>query len=57
MQAYKPATCPQCKTNAQVIEVVIGRPSKQAIDQADKGLIKLGGCVPGANHYCKHCKL
>ena len=38
--------CPHCHSNQNVIPILYGRPAPQAIEQADKGLIKLSGCSP-----------
>jgi hypothetical protein len=49
--------CPQCGSQ-DVIRIVYGFPSSQTIEKAEKGEIKLGGCVvhpDNPNLHCKHC--
>lgn len=52
-------TCPVCKSDKNSIPVVYGKPSAQGIERAEKGEIKLGGCMAGQDspkHYCKKDK-
>ena len=51
--------CPVCKSDKNSIPVVYGKPSAAGIERAEKGRIKLGGCVVGQDspkHYCKKDK-
>jgi hypothetical protein len=48
--------CPICKTDKTSIPIMYGRPAAIAIQRAEKGELKLGGCLIGPNspkHYCK----
>jgi hypothetical protein len=54
--------CPNCKSN-NVIPIVYGFPAPSAMEEADKGNVKLGGClvydIDGcgmADRYCKDCE-
>ena len=50
--------CPTCNSE-QVIPIVYGFPSSKLIEEADKGLAALGGCVVDANNpkwKCMACK-
>jgi hypothetical protein len=49
-------TCPKCKSNKDVIKIIYGMPNKKLMKQADKGLVRLGGCVVNdcfPKYYCK----
>ena len=49
--------CLECQDCQNVIRIVYGRPSQSTIDEANKGLIKLGGCCPQPEKwYCKKCQ-
>lgn len=48
--------CPVCKSSEHVIPIVYGKPGKELMEKAERGEVKLGGCVIGENsphHYCK----
>lgn len=48
--------CPVCKSHDQVIPIVYGKPAKETIRRAERGEIRLGGCLVGASsprHYCR----
>ena len=50
--------CPSCNSE-QVVPIVYGFPSPKLIEEADKGLVVLGGCVVDAKNpkwKCKACK-
>ncbi|MCQ2540291.1 MAG: metallophosphoesterase [Acetatifactor sp.] len=53
--------CPKCGSK-QVIPLLYGRPAAHILEEAEKGNIKLGGCmieeVEGGvpNRYCKECE-
>lgn len=52
--------CPKCKSK-NIIPIVYGYPSLEAMEASEKGLIKLGGCVilidgcKNPDRYCKDC--
>lgn len=51
--------CPVCKSDKNSIPVVYGKPSSLGIERAEKGEIKLGGCIVSQDspkHYCKKDK-
>lgn len=48
--------CPKGKHTDSIVEIVYGMPSEELFNQADSGLVVLGGCeLPEKplNHYCK----
>ncbi|MGI6172492.1 MAG: hypothetical protein ACOYI8_01180 [Christensenellales bacterium] len=50
--------CPQCGSE-NVIEIVYGYPTEEALERAEAGELRLGGCVIGycdPNRYCKNCE-
>lgn len=54
--------CPKCKSN-NVIPIMYGYPAPEAMEEAEKGNLKLGGCmiydIDGggmADHYCEGCE-
>lgn len=52
--------CPSCKSNDQIIPVVYGKPTRETVYSASKGLLMLGGCMisePSPRWYCKKEKL
>src|SRR6218665_3031982 len=52
-------TCPVCKSTKNSIPVVYGKPSASGIQRAEKGGIRLGGCIvteDSPKHYCKKDK-
>jgi len=56
-QGEMPA-CPACEKADQVIEIMYGKPAPSEIERANKGLVKLGGCMMGPDNkdfYCKRC--
>ena len=49
--------CPDCKDSKVVIKILYGKPTQKAIDEAEKGLIKLGGCCPKPEKWlCQRCQ-
>lgn len=49
--------CPSCNSN-NVVPIVYGMPASELMEQAERGEVKLGGCVvtgedPGL--YCQDC--
>ena len=49
--------CPVCGTN-NVIEIIYGYPTEEAIKEYEKGNIELGGCMfegDEPNRKCKNC--
>jgi hypothetical protein len=54
--AMHKAVCPVCKTAKHTIPVVYGKPSAEGIRKAERGEVKLGGCIVSehsAKHFCK----
>ena len=52
-------TCPTCNKKDEVIPIIYGYPSDRMFRKADKGKIKLGGCVISGcdpKWYCKRDK-
>ncbi len=54
--------CPKCKSN-NVIPIMYGYPAPEAMEEAEKGNLKLGGCmiydIDGggmADRYCEGCE-
>ena len=54
--------CPKCKSN-NVIPIMYGYPAPEAMEEAEKGNLKLGGCmiydIDGggmADRYCEDCE-
>ena len=53
----KAPECPSCRKNNAVIPIAYGFADSTAMDEADEGKIKLGGCVPKQSQWhCKNCK-
>lgn len=53
----KDNTCPVCGSS-EVIEIVYGDPTEEAIKEYEKGNIELGGCIfegDEPNRKCKNC--
>ena len=49
--------CPDCQDYRHLIRIVYGRPSQSTVDEAQKGLIKLGSCCPAPEKwYCSKCQ-
>ena len=50
------SNCIKCKSK-NVIKIVYGRPNKALMDDAEKGLVILGGCsMSDKKLFCKDCK-
>lgn len=52
--------CPQCKSN-NIIPIMYGMPAPEAFEEAEKGNLKLGGCIVyigggQPDRYCKDCE-
>lgn len=47
--------CPVCHKKDQVISIRYGKPNRELMEKAEKGLVKLGGCDMGnrPSLYCK----
>ena len=55
-----PMKCPVCHKSDQVIRIVYGYPGQKMLEDAEKGIIKLGGCIIDPNNpkwYCKRDKV
>lgn len=52
------AVCPECGS-ANVIPIIYGKPGQELVERAERGEVKLGGCVISREspfNYCKDCK-
>jgi hypothetical protein len=52
------AVCSECGS-ANVIPIIYGKPGQELIEKAERGEVKLGGCVVSREspyNYCKDCK-
>lgn len=50
--------CPNCESK-NTLKILYGMPTHEAIEQAEAGKIRLGGCcvtVGGPEYYCKDCE-
>ena len=50
--------CPKCKSN-KIIPIMYGMPTHEAFEEAEKGNIKMGGCMireAMPDRYCTSCK-
>ena len=47
--------CPKCGSN-EVVRILYGKPTKEAIEQAERGELVLGGCMRSINEAKKACK-
>jgi hypothetical protein len=48
--------CPKCKSNKNVIKIIYGYPTEETAKRADKGELRLGGCIINycyPNYYCR----
>ena len=55
----KDKTCPVCKKNDGVIQILYGLPGEELFNEAEQGKVKLGGCVVtnfDPHWYCKRDK-
>ena len=48
--------CTNCKSKINVIRIVYGRPGPLLAEQAQQGLVKLGGCCVSEDMKHFHCK-
>ena len=54
----KKSECPKCGSS-NVIKIIYGLPSYELFQDAEKGKVKLGGCIireDNPNWYCKDCE-
>lgn len=52
--------CPVCKTDKNSVPIIYGKPTQETVKRAEKGEMRLGGCVIGPHapqHYCRTDKL
>jgi hypothetical protein len=52
----KKPVCPVCKTAEHVIPIVYGKPARELMEKAERGEVKLGGCVIDKDSPRNHCK-
>jgi len=55
----KKPQCPKCKSNKNTIPILYGLPTGEGFDKADRGELKIGGCVVREDNpewHCKRCK-
>lgn len=47
--------CPICHKKDEVVPIRYGKPNKQLMEQAQKGKVRLGGCMAAdrPHRYCK----
>ncbi len=53
-----PPACPKCGSSENVVPIVYGYPSAELMAAAERGEVKLGGCVITGDDpqwYCKAC--
>ena len=48
--------CPVCKRSGGVVPILFGRPTPQAIEQAERGELVIGGCAIDADSMQWRCK-
>jgi hypothetical protein len=53
--APKRPTCPACGSR-EVVPILYGYPEPEAISEAAKGALTLGGCCVGDDDPRKHCR-
>jgi hypothetical protein len=50
--------CPECGSSENVVPIVYGYPGEELLEAAERGEVKLGGCVVAGDDpgwYCKSC--
>lgn len=52
----KKKTCPLCHKTDQVIPIIYGFPSDELFQKAEKGELKLGGCMMEPSNPDWYCK-
>ena len=52
----KKSYCPKCGNKKDVIEIVYGFPTDEAMEKSKRGEIKLGGCCVNEDNPDWHCK-
>lgn len=48
-------SCPKCGSSQGVVPIVYGYPGEELMKKAQKGDVKLGGCIIGENNPNWHC--
>lgn len=56
MPANNHIKCPVCHKNDQVVRIIYGYPSEKTMEDAEKGLIYIGGCIISNNSPKWYCK-
>jgi hypothetical protein len=54
-QQGKKVKCPVCKKHKTVIHIVYGRPGKELQERAERGEVRLGGCVMAEKNIHYYC--
>jgi len=52
--------CPRCRKNDEVIPILYGEPTQEAMEDINRGLRAMGGCIvdfDSPNWYCKRDEL
>ena len=55
---YRRPTCPFCGSEEEVVRIVYGDPTREMIEQSQRGEVALGGCSTGLGEddwYCRVC--
>lgn len=59
MKQLRKPNCPHCGYKESVVRIIYGYPMPELMDRAERGEVKLGGCVVSENDpqwYCKKCQ-
>jgi hypothetical protein len=49
--------CEKCRSNAEVVPVIYGKPGPGLVERANRREVALGGCVMrGDRWHCKRCQ-
>ena len=58
MSTSKVRSCPKCGKSDSIVPIMYGMPAGEAIEEAERGEIALGGCLVGdidTNYKCRRC--
>ena len=56
-QTAQAPRCDKCRSNAEVVPIVYGKPGPGLLERANRGEIALGGCaMRGDRWHCKRCQ-
>jgi hypothetical protein len=54
-----PPPCPECGSSEGVVPIIYGYPGEELVEAAERGEVKLGGCIVTGDDpgwYCKSCE-